>query len=647
MAKINISGGNFQDAEGNALAGGLLVLTLDSAAVVIGTGQVVNNLPLFITLDGTGNAPSTPIWFNDQLSPTGTAYSVTLFSASGKPAWTAAQLWQFLGGAAINLDTMVPTSIGVSYPSALIINSPTLQTVTGPVTFTDIITADIATADIATANITNMNGILNALDFPGSDIGTQVNAAIATLPASGGEVYIPAGTYTQTTTILLPRTVKLHGASGFSTQLNYTPTTGWAVIMADAVAAAAFCPQGALEDLSLVSSSMSNANGAIYIGGTDGATPVGKTASPSSAVNPSTNFGDNTNIHRVRIMETGASGAFGVGIQWGNNAWSTNIFECTVSFCAIGLYFPATISLANSGENISIIGGIVGNNTLGLSIGGYALSGVDFHLTNVSFDYNTSWAIQNGTSADTSLQVTLDGCHIEQVNFWIQNFGIMSLTNCILVNGSSATVFLIDNEYPAFSMVGCEILTSCPALFKSAGYPATLVGNFSNTSLNNSAQLIDVVGNILTKGYVIASSFIGTTVQGGSSLYLSTSGTFLGWNYTGGSGESDFFNNYLTGGTQPTFQFYGNYSGTPALLFSIDGSGNTNPAGYLTINAATPTGSITGIAFGDTTGFGNGASGNVTVLAKGSGSGPTTPGTVIGFMEINVNGTVAWVPYCH
>jgi hypothetical protein len=490
------------------------------------------------------------------------------------------------------------------------------------------------TTTIALANITSMNGVLNALDFPGSDIGTQVNAAIATLPASGGEVYIPAGTYTQTTTILLPRTVKLHGASGFSTQLNYTPTTGWAVIMADAVAAAAFCPQGALEDLSLVSSSMSNANGAIYIGGTDGATPVGKTASPSSAVNPSTNFGDNTNIHRVRIMETGASGAFGVGIQWGNNAWSTNIFECTVSFCAIGLYFPATISLANSGENISIIGGIVGNNTLGLSIGGYALSGVDFHLTNVSFDYNTSWAIQNGTSADTSLQVTLDGCHIEQVNFWIQNFGIMSLTNCILVNGSSATVFLIDNEYPAFSMVGCEILTSCPALFKSAGYPATLVGNFSNTSLNNSAQLIDVVGNILTKGYVIASSFIGTTVQGGSSLYLSTSGTFLGWNYTGGSGESDFFNNYLTGGTQPTFQFYGNYSGTPALLFSIDGSGNTNPAGYLTINAATPTGSITGIAFGGTT----------TSSASTTGA-IALPAHPAGFLSINIGGTVYKLPY--
>jgi hypothetical protein len=86
-----------------------------------------------------------------------------------------------------------------------------------------------------------------------------------------------------------------------------------------------------------------------------------------------------------------------------------------------------------------------------------------------------------------------------------------------------------------------------------------------------------------------------------------------------------------------------NSTGTP--IWEIDQAGNaTFPT--LTVGQATPTGSLSGIAFGDTTGFGNGASGNVTVLAKGSGSGPATPGTIVGFMEINVQGTVAWVPYC-
>jgi hypothetical protein len=51
-------------------------------------------------------------------------------------------------------------------------------------------------ASLGTSDIKSMNGILNAIDFPGSDIGAQVNAAIAALTAtgSGGTVFIPAGT---------------------------------------------------------------------------------------------------------------------------------------------------------------------------------------------------------------------------------------------------------------------------------------------------------------------------------------------------------------------------------------------------------------------------------------------------------------------
>ena len=116
MALIAINGGNFQDAEGNALAGGSLILQLNNDAVVLGTGQVVSQSPILITLDDDGNAPSTDIWFNDQLSPSGTVYVVTLFSASGQPV-RAAQNWAFTGGSPINLNTMVPTTSSVSYVS--------------------------------------------------------------------------------------------------------------------------------------------------------------------------------------------------------------------------------------------------------------------------------------------------------------------------------------------------------------------------------------------------------------------------------------------------------------------------------------------------------------------------------------------------
>jgi hypothetical protein len=50
MAQVQISGGGFTDAEGNALVGGQLILQLNAPAVVIGTSQIANALPIVITL---------------------------------------------------------------------------------------------------------------------------------------------------------------------------------------------------------------------------------------------------------------------------------------------------------------------------------------------------------------------------------------------------------------------------------------------------------------------------------------------------------------------------------------------------------------------------------------------------------------------
>ena len=81
--------------------------------------------------------------------------------------------------------------------------------------------------------IRSLNGAMNAglcglSDRPawcrGSEIGAWTNSAIAVIGC--GEVYIPAGTYTQTTSIVKPRCVKLHGASADSTFLKWTPTHG-------------------------------------------------------------------------------------------------------------------------------------------------------------------------------------------------------------------------------------------------------------------------------------------------------------------------------------------------------------------------------------------------------------------------------------
>jgi hypothetical protein len=44
-------------------------------------------------------------------------------------------------------------------------------------------------------------------------------------------------------------------------------------------------------------------------------------------------------------------------------------------------------------------------------------------------------------------------------------------------------------------------------------------------------------------------------------------------------------------------------------------------------------------------GFGNGAAGTaVTTTAKGTGTGPATPQTIVQYAPVNINGTVYYVP---
>lgn len=65
----------------------------------------------------------------------------------------------------------------------------------------------------------------------------------------------------------------------------------------------------------------------------------------------------------------------------------------------------------------------------------------------------------------------------------------------------------------------------------------------------------------------------------------------------------------------------------------------------VTIAGATPTASGTILGLGNTTGFGNGSAGTaVTTTTKNTGTGPTTPQTVVKYLEIDLGGTKYWIP---
>lgn len=89
-SKVQLTGGVFQDAEGNVLANGYLMMKLSQDTSVTGVGNVCSGIEIKITLNSSGSVDTaTPqyVWANDQMVPVNTFYRVTGYTAQGQPAW--------------------------------------------------------------------------------------------------------------------------------------------------------------------------------------------------------------------------------------------------------------------------------------------------------------------------------------------------------------------------------------------------------------------------------------------------------------------------------------------------------------------------------------------------------------------------------
>ncbi|MGA9391193.1 MAG: hypothetical protein WBV69_12170 [Candidatus Sulfotelmatobacter sp.] len=373
-------------------------------------------------------------------------------------------------------------------------------------------------------------GAVNVMQFVGADIGEQTNAAIASLPGGCGEVVIPPGTYPQTSTIIMPRCVKLHGASGYGTTLKFAPTAtpGWSIIVADNLGDG-YYSEGAIEDLALSGPGAGTTAGGIYIGGSDGQTgsPALTCDPPTVTIcDPATNYGDHVNINRVKvgIQSAGCNTGFGVGIRFGNNAWSDSILESAIDCNGTGVYFPS--GLNNSGERLGIIGSSIQNSSrsgsgIAIRTGG-GIATLDLQLIDCSLDYNASWAIQNGNSAgNQTIEVT--DSHIEQAAKYFQNYGVMTITGTSFVGGSQsgALGYLVDNKFNGLTIVGGYLHNDGKGLINNpGGIGGVWVGVTATSAINNTLVNIDRLnGTINTNGTISMSS----TNQTSSNQYAGVS----------------------------------------------------------------------------------------------------------------------------
>ena len=131
--KVQLIGGNFQDAEGAVLANGTLTLKLNQDSKV-NSSEICAGITVTIQLDSNGNvasSTSTPaasnqfVWGNDQLTPANSFYKVTGYAANGQLVFGANNQQVIGNGGTFDVSTWIPNTVFSWQPPLQV---PTLET---------------------------------------------------------------------------------------------------------------------------------------------------------------------------------------------------------------------------------------------------------------------------------------------------------------------------------------------------------------------------------------------------------------------------------------------------------------------------------------------------------------------------------------
>ena len=116
-SKSILTGGGFQDNQGNPLSSGWLTFQLSHDGNVSTLGgpngiQIAAGVITTFYLDVNGNLSSnTGLWTNDLLTPAGSYYTVRAYNSQGLEVWTSPQVFYIQPHApSINLGTLTPNT---------------------------------------------------------------------------------------------------------------------------------------------------------------------------------------------------------------------------------------------------------------------------------------------------------------------------------------------------------------------------------------------------------------------------------------------------------------------------------------------------------------------------------------------------------
>lgn len=423
----------------------------------------------------------------------------------------------------------------------------------------------------------NVNGRLNASSsvYSGSDIGAKVNSAFAVFTGASkyGTVTLdPTQSYTQTTTIVIPRgdILDCQGAT-----LNWNTTTGQPIIYGDATTNHVL---GGIKHCNLIGTGAANSTYGMYAGG-----------DPAGVITPASNYGD------FFLIQDSTIAGFGSAFTHGSNVWAGLILNSQFYSNGNGIY-SAVSGATNEGEASHVVASKIFNNTsCGLNLNN---AGDWWNVANTNLDYNPGGAV-----CGTIASVDITDSWLEQTLGPVINITGTAGSSIVHISGgqgylagtgTSADMIHVEGAYQSYLSIDHFTYIPGPGTLTNmvgVGYTGTSPRTHVCISAASGSQYnsFSVNGTVLS-GCIYSSPIqqqIGSTlseISPSSSYSTANQGFNIAWNVglNSRSGEMDFIN--IHGGGNGGFVWCdGSISFTPGTCqMTLDTGGNLTTLGNIT-----------------------------------------------------------------
>lgn len=179
----------FQDPLGSPVANGFLVLALSQVCTVT-AGGVTGTQEITLQLDANGKIPTTALWYQDELSPSGTVYYGRVLAANGARPIVGLDhlMYSFTGAGPIDLATAVQSSQANPFYSGAVLLTPTgNQTITS-----GNLTVNNNVAVGGTLGVAGVSALAN-VTLNGANTGTGAALTIGGTTATTGGISVFVG----------------------------------------------------------------------------------------------------------------------------------------------------------------------------------------------------------------------------------------------------------------------------------------------------------------------------------------------------------------------------------------------------------------------------------------------------------------------